>query len=191
MTISMSSCQPTKSCSMSRLQTKKTTSQQRSINYVSHSPVACHRLLFSFSFLSRHSAVGTKRETSLRISWEALRSLYGNTKRGSASRFPCQVSPILNFSDSQDDRFAAMQLNCYVRGWKRMSALTKWLDAPNQFPDYVLSPSVPPHPRLPVQRRAYFTKTPTQNQPRISNFTKPAPQPHFYPHFSLGTVPSI
>ena len=50
---------------------------------------------------------------------------------------PAQVSSTEVSHVSNDDRFAAFcKLNCCVRGWKGASAPTKWLDAPNQFPDY-------------------------------------------------------
>lgn len=48
-----------------------------------------------------------------------------------------------------------MQIELLIRGWKGMSALTKWLDAPNQFPNYVL-------PSAFALRRAHYTKTAAQ-----------------------------
>ena len=46
-----------------------------------------------------------------------------------------------------------LQIELLVRGWKGMSALTKWLDAPSQFPNYVLSSGLRPQTRKLYQNR--------------------------------------
>ncbi len=35
------------------------------------------------------------------------------------------------------ERLVSVDAKLYIRGWKGMSALTKWIDAPDQFTDYV------------------------------------------------------
>ena len=45
-----------------------------------------------------------------------------------------------------------LQIELLVRGWKGMSALTKWLDAPDQFPNYTCH-------RAFALGRANYTKT--------------------------------
>ena len=76
-------------------------------------------------------AIGTKRKPPFRIPVEALRSHCGNTKRGERHALPLQDIVHVEISQvSTGDCFAAMQLNCYIRGWKGRSASIRRLTLP-------------------------------------------------------------
>ena len=115
--------------------------------------------LFSFRVATRQSE--RKRKPLFRVSDEAVGIALMETRREEVRvHFPCKVSIHLKFPTFRlSDCFAACKLNCNVRGWKGMSAYTKLLDAPNQFPNYVLPPNSPPLSRPPARRRTYNTKT--------------------------------